>query len=157
VLAVLLTACRSAQPTNALGPQSADRTSEFLAVRERMDRLTRRIDELSEQQAKRLVALELRSSQLETRQTQAEQTAEDVKAVHAELAKLRQDVVALGAEEELDRMYRERLDRLERVVVATERAAGSPESIDDIWSWYSAQRDEIQHLAQQLNPTRPRP
>lgn len=152
-----VTACRGTRESDDAATRLVDRGPELAALRERLDKLTQRIDALYEQQATRLVAVEMRASQLETRQFQAEQEAGEVKSAHAELTQLRSDIAALGAEQSLDQMYRARIDRLERSLAAADGMLEQPQSVDEIWRWYVAQRDEIRRLGQQLHPMAPLP
>lgn len=152
-LAVLAPACRVPGETN--GP--ADRTNEFIALRDRLDRLSRRIELFSEEQGSRTAALELRAAQLESRQVSVEQALGDATDLHAEIALVRAEIARLGAEEELDRMYRERLERLELALDGQLVPADSQSSIDDIWSGYVEQRGEIQRLGTQLGTANPKP
>jgi hypothetical protein len=151
LLAVLAFACRSAREGDELARPEPDRTGEYAILRERLDRLARQIETLNERQTARLLALELRAKQLEDRQLAVERGSAEADAIRKELVQLRSDVVALGAEEELDRMYRERVERLERAFQLVERAGDPGHSITDIWTSYVSQRDEIQRLGEQLN------
>lgn len=153
-LAALAAACRAAGETTN---EPSDRTDAFIALRDRLDRLSRRIELFSEEQGSRSAALELRAAQLESRQVSVEQAVGDVTDLHAEIAQVRAEIARLGAEEELDRMYRERLERLELVLDGKLAPADPGISIDDIWSGYVEQRGEIQRLGTQLGTAKPKP
>jgi hypothetical protein len=128
-----------------------------VALRERIDRLERSLVTLDGAQAERFAGLETRTAAIEARETQSARQAETVAAVRADVVRMRRDVAALKAEAELDLVYRERLERLESVVAAVENGAEQPRSIEEIWAWYVAQRDEILLLGKQLHTGVPQP
>lgn len=154
VFASLAAACRT---TGESTSAPTDRTNEFIALRDRLDRLSRRIELFSEEHGSRASALELRAAQLEARQISVEQAAGGMADLRDEIAQVRVEIARLGAEEELDRMYRERLERLEFALEGKLIPANSARSIDEIWRGYVEQRGEIQRLGTQLGAARPKP
>ena len=120
----------------------------------RLDALDRRLDTLDEQQVQRSGEMVARADSIEARLRGAEERAELIGFVRNELSSIKGDVTSLQDESQLARNYRARLVALERRVA---NASCEPQSIDEIWNHYVAQRDEIERLNDELRTEVPKP